>query len=330
MAFDVITMGSATVDIFAQTGAEDESIIDIRHAGRETELAAYPLGAKILLRELATHTGGGGTNTATCFARLGLNTGYIGKLGRDTNAYTIMKMLKQEGITFLGAAGERSGYSFILDSHAHDRTVFTYKGANDDLRFDELDTKKLGCRWFYASSMLKTSLTTLRRLAPLLAARSIRIAFNPSSYLCSQGLEQLHEILEATSLLVLNKEEAQILAGAGEIDFLARKLHHAGARMVCITDGPRGSWMSDGERLRYLAPREVEVADSTGAGDAFAATLVWALHEGRPIEEGMVLAQINAEHVIGAMGAKQGLLTRQALLEATHQTTYRTTTRDLG
>ena len=44
---------------------------------------AYPVGSKILIKDLRFDIGGGGTNTAVSFARLGLNTGYIGSVGRD-------------------------------------------------------------------------------------------------------------------------------------------------------------------------------------------------------------------------------------------------------
>ena len=68
MTYDVVTIGSATVDYFADT---DSELIRIDTRLTSETLLAYPLGGKILIKELTTTTGGGGTNTATAFKRLG-------------------------------------------------------------------------------------------------------------------------------------------------------------------------------------------------------------------------------------------------------------------
>jgi ribokinase len=73
--YDVITVGSATVDVFVKTEAE---LIEITKKGSEEELIAYPTGSKILIQQLDFKIGGGGTNTAVAFARLGLKTAYLG------------------------------------------------------------------------------------------------------------------------------------------------------------------------------------------------------------------------------------------------------------
>ena len=79
--FNIITFGSAVVDVFVNTELPEKQ----KHI-------AYPIGSKILIKDLKFDIGGGGTNTAVAFSRLGLKTGYIGKLGDDEQGQDIIKL----------------------------------------------------------------------------------------------------------------------------------------------------------------------------------------------------------------------------------------------
>ncbi|RMF14524.1 MAG: carbohydrate kinase family protein, partial [Gammaproteobacteria bacterium] len=112
MKYDIVTIGSATVDHFADT---DSELIRIDTRSSHEELIAFPLGSKLLIRELKTTTGGGGTNTAVAFSRLGLRTAFLGKLGDDASATFVLDRLKAEGVNFIGAHGGQTGLSIILN-----------------------------------------------------------------------------------------------------------------------------------------------------------------------------------------------------------------------
>ncbi len=94
--FDVITVGSASADVFVKTQSEI-----VPHRGHQD--VCYALGSKNLITDLHFSTGGGGTNTATAFSRLGLKTGWVGKLGHDFNAKAVLHQLAQDKVVFLGA-----------------------------------------------------------------------------------------------------------------------------------------------------------------------------------------------------------------------------------
>ncbi|MFT4312836.1 MAG: carbohydrate kinase family protein, partial [Candidatus Woesearchaeota archaeon] len=134
--YDVITCGSATFDVFVQS---DNDTITIETGSKLSQkLIAYESGAKILIDELLYAIGGGGTNTAVSFSRLGCKTGYIGCLGDDEPSDSVRELLDREHIDFLGHdTNEKTGYSIILDSKAQDRTILTYKGANNRLDFSQ-------------------------------------------------------------------------------------------------------------------------------------------------------------------------------------------------
>jgi ribokinase len=160
--YDVITVGSATVDVFART--EFNKLIKKKNV----DFIAYPLGSKILIEELNITVGGGGTNTAVALSKLGHKVAYVGKIGLGHNSERVIKRLKQDEVDtslIVRSKKERTGFSIILDSEKHDRTILTFRGSNRDLKFDEINLKKLKTRWFYFSSMTGTSFKTLEKLA---------------------------------------------------------------------------------------------------------------------------------------------------------------------
>jgi sugar/nucleoside kinase (ribokinase family) len=123
---------------------------------------------------------------------------------------------------------------------------------------------------------------------------------------------------------VCNREEAAVLTGkhpgADPIVLLDRMLA-LGPERVVITDGTAGAFGSDG--VIHMAvpvfPDDGPVADRTGAGDAFASTLVVALASGLPLDEAMARAPVNSMRVVQQVGSQSGLLddgTLEALLDA--------------
>ena len=195
MKHEIITFGSAVIDAFVDTGI-----------GELNKQMCYMIGTKIAVNDLKFSTGGGGTNTAVAFSRLGLKTGFLGKVGKDANGDTLLKELKKEKVDFLGKRGsEMTGYSVILDSIQRNRTVLTYKGANDHLKLNEVNTKALDSDWYYFSSMTGDSYITQEKLTEILNKKGKKIAYNPSSYITKKGAEYLGKILNNIFILVLNK-----------------------------------------------------------------------------------------------------------------------------
>lgn len=312
--YDVITVGSATVDVFANTKYSE--LIKIRTTKKEIDLLAYPAGTKILIKELRFTTGGGGTNTAVALSRSGHKVGFLGKLGCDENADFILKKLKEEKVDFLGVCGkEIGGYSVILDSIEHDRTILAYKGANDNLRFKEINLKKLNTKWFYFSAMLNESFKTLEKLAEFAEKNDIKICFNASTYLAKKGRLFLKNILSRTDILVLNKEEAGYMSGKEIIMDMFKSLRGVGVKTIVITDGKKESYCYDGSYVYSFKPhKEIKIIETTGAGDAFAAGFLSGIIKKKGIKFALQLANTNSESVIQYHGAKEKLLTYKGAL----------------
>ena len=258
--------------------------------------------------------GGGGTNTAVGFSRLGFRTAYLGKIGNDENGSRILKCLKDESVAFIGATAKKgySGYSVILDSVAEDRTIFAYKGSNDQLAAADIDFKKLNAQWFYFSSMMQKSFETQKRIVAHAAARKIKIAFNPSLYIAALGAHHIARILAHTEILIFNKEEAQALLGDTDsnIQNLCMKVAKFGPKIIVITDGRNGAHCyNTHEHLFYIVmPAKVKIIETTGAGDAFSVGFVAGIMNDKPTETALKMGMLNAESVIAHRGAKNILL----------------------
>ena len=293
MKFDIVTFGSAVVDVFVNTDVAE------KHG-----FMHYPVGEKILIKDLKFDWGGGGTNTAVAFSRLGFKTGCISELGLDENGRKIFDSLKKEKVEFLGKIvnGELSGYSIILDSSGGERTILTYKGSNNEISLR--DIKKFKTKWLYLSSLLGMSFETQKRLAFILKKKGVKIAFNPSSYLIKK--ENLSSLLKITDILILNKQEAQLLTRS-KVNLL-ENLIKLGPKIAVITDKDKIITCYDGHNRYFLIPNKVKVIERTGAGDAFAAGFVAAQMAGKSIKYSLRLGLAESENVIKYFGAKNRLL----------------------
>jgi ribokinase len=299
MEFDVISFGSAVIDVFIHTDLYEKN-----------DFIYYPVGAKILIKDLKFDIGGGGTNTAVAFSRLGLKTGCICNVGNDDNGRKILNLLKKENVVFLGKIHKKgmSGYSVILDSRGGERTILTYKGVNNDISLNELDIKNIKTKWLYYSALLDKSFITQKKLIELLSKKETKLAFNPSSYIIDN--ENLTYILNLTEILILNKEEAESLAKRyRKKGDLLETLYSLGPKVIVITNKNKLAHCYDGNKKYSIMPnKNIKVVERTGAGDAFASGFVAGQIVGYSIEKSLELGLNESESVLEHFGAKNNLL----------------------
>lgn len=298
--FDVICVGSATVDAFAQTEGKF-------FKGKQY---CFPVGTKLLIEKLEFHTGGGGTNAAVSLSRMGLKTAYIGKVGKGTNSNRVIKTLKCENVdvSMIARDDARTGYSIILNAEGHDRTVFAFKGGNNDLKIKDIKFSRMKTRWLYFSSMMGESFKTIEKTAVWAKKNNIKIAFNPSTYLAEKGRKHINKILERCDILVMNDEEAKILAGGDNTNENLRILHGWTKGIVAVTEGKKGVHATDGKKMFSLKASKIKVVDATGAGDAFASAFLAGMIKNNDMNLALRLGMANAESVISKFGTKAGLM----------------------
>jgi ribokinase len=297
--FDIVSFGSSVVDIFLDTNISERK-----------NLICYPIGSKILMKNLRVSLGGGGTNSAVAFSRLGFKTGYIGKIGDDNYGKNTLNMLEKENVHFLGKVKKNSlsDYSIILDSKENNRTILSYKKLNDELKFSEIKFKKIKTKWLYLSSLLGDSFESQKKLSNLLIKKNVKIAFNPSEYLIKR--KNILDILKNCKILVLNKEEAVLLGKSNNSFILLKKLHKMILKkgIVVITNGNKKIFAYDGNKNYFLIPPKIKSVEKTGAGDAFASGFVSGQILEKTINESLKLGLKESQAVIRKFGSKNNLL----------------------
>ena len=167
--------------------------------------------------------------------------------------------------------------------------------------------------WIYLSMLSKNSWQLHEDMLSYLAANpDTKLAFQPGTFHFEWGTEKLTDVYKRSYIVFMNREEAVKVTGkdAKSIKDLAFALHELGPEIVVITDGPDGAYVS-GEYKFFTVPNYPDPApplDRTGAGDAFASTMVAALALGEPLETAITWAPINAMSVVQKLGAQAGLL----------------------
>jgi len=135
-------------------------------------------------------------------------------------------------------------------------------------------------------------------------------------------LPKIKSILEASKLLVVNKEEAESLVLKGTIAVganikdLLMILSKLGPAIVVITDGRNGAFAYDGKEFLKMGIFPGERVEMTGAGDSFSAGVLSALVYGKDIKEALRWGAVNSASVIQKVGAIDGLLTEWQMYNA--------------
>lgn len=312
--FDVISVGSCTVDAFAKT---EKGMADVLTNKKGVEELAYPLGEKILIKDLRFQIGGSGANTSIGFSRLGLHSAVLSKIGKDVDGSKIFKKLKEENVSFIGNLGKISAYSVVLNAIKRDRTILTYRGCTNNIKYKNIDFKKFKTKYVFFGSLMKQSLKTMKKIAKYCDKNNIKKVFNPSSYLAKKRTRYLKPILDNCEALILNKEEAKLLSkkDTGRVKKLLKTLKQKGPKIVVITDGKDGVYLLDNEGDYYhaYASKKIKIEETTGAGDAFNTGFTTGLILKKELEECIKMGLCNAESVIRHYGAQKGLLKQKQL-----------------
>jgi ribokinase len=144
-----------------------------------------------------------------------------------------------------------------------------------------------------------------------------KLAFQPGTFHFKWGVDKLRAVYQRSHIVVMNREEAVDTTGKSydSIRDLSNALHQLGPSIVVITDGPNGSYASFDGKLVTIPnyPDPAPPLDRTGAGDAFASTIVAALAQGEPMETALSWAPINSMSVVQKLGAQAGLLDKAAI-----------------
>ncbi len=326
---DVVAIGSVTRDAFF-----DASNFPLARWGKAPsgKGLVLPLGDKMEVKKVYFTVGGNSANASVTFARQGLKTACVGRVGNDVAAEEIRRKLLEEKVNVKTLSVDRkllTAYSVLLLKNG-ERTILSYHGASNDFDFSDFKIGDLKAKWWYLS-LAGDSYKMFGKFIARARRERIAVAFNPSGYHLTMDKKSILSSLKDISLLVLNEEEAAILTG---IPFsrereVFKKLDALMPGVLAVTDGAAGVTVSDGKHVyRAGVFKEKKLVDRTGAGDAFGSGFVTGLMRSGVtfssldrVDEGQVaeairVATANATSVVEHIGATEGILTSRELKQS--------------
>src|SRR3989344_7825935 len=307
--FDVITIGSATRDIFMKS-EQFKIVEDKSFATGQGE--CFALGSKIEIKDIVFTSGGGGTNAAVTFARQGLKTSCIWAIGNDFNGKDIADELNREGVStdyFQINKDGHTAYSVILVHESGERTILSHKGEGQNFDVKEIPFDKLRASWLFLDS-LGGHYDLLEAAVSWAVKNKVKLATNPGSKELAHGLDKLKMLLESSQIVIMNQEEAAGLAGIDykKEDEIFKFMDKVVKGVFIMSKGPDGVAVSDGKNIYRAGIPDSPVIERTGAGDAFSSGFVAEYIKSDDIEKAIQFATANASSVVSKFGAKGGIL----------------------
>ena len=312
--FDVITIGSATRDGFFEG-------IDFLSVEGKCFVAnkgiCLPLGSKVRVPEVHFFTGGSATNTAVSFARQGLKTAIVCRVGDDVSGKTIIEEQKREKIVTQFIQKDctiPTAYSVIFLTPSGERTILSYKGCAEKLTVKKIPWKKIQTRWLCIGSLGKEK-NILKKIIQFAVSKNIKLAINPG-WNEINWLKKNPKWIDKFEIFICNQEEAAYFTGIpyNKEKKIFKRLDDLVKGIVVMTKGKDGVSVSNGKTLwKAKILKKKKVIDVTGAGDAFVSGFISVfvrqerINE-KVIEEAIRIGIANASSVVGHIGTKPGIL----------------------
>lgn len=255
-------------------------------------------------------------NAAVSFSRLGLRAGLMTYLGDDEVGKESLEYLAEQQVdtsTVVPEVGATSSFWYVLRRGA-DRTMLV---KNEEYNYTWNEPTEVP-EWIYLSQISPRAWNIHEALLEYLEKHpEVKLAFQPGTSHFSWGTEKLRAIYKRSHIVIMNREEAVDVTGESydSLRAIANAFHEMGPKIAVITDGPNGSYASYDGKLVTVPnyPDPAPAYDRTGAGDAFASTIVAALAMGESMDTAMTWAPINSAYVVQHIGAQKGLLHREEL-----------------
>jgi len=266
--------------------------------------------------------GGSAGNTVVALAQLGGRAFYSCKVARDDLGQFYQRDLEHHGVatnlSHTQALPGQSGHCMVFVTPDAERSMCTFLGATATLDAHSLHPQDIArAQVYYMEGYLAASPSGLaaalegRRLARAAGALLATTLSDVSMIrFCRDGLQAL--LGDDLDLLFCNEEEAQTWTGETALAPLLDAL--AGlARTVCLTRGPLGCVVIQGDQRHTVAAPAIQAVDSVGAGDMFAGAFLYALTHGHSTPRAARLAVQAASAVVARPGARLGTAEMHAL-----------------
>jgi 5-dehydro-2-deoxygluconokinase len=309
-AFDLITMGRVSVDLYPQQ-------IGVSLADVQT---------------FAKSLGGSATNVAVAAARLGHRTAVVTKVGDDPFGPYVRRALRDFGVDdrWVGTHPTLRTPIVFCEIHPPDDFPLLFyrepKAPDMTIAADELDLDAIrAARVFWTTGTglsdepSRTATLTALQTRATAPARAITVhdldhrpMFWPHE---EEATRWAREALAHATVAVGNRDEVEVAVGTRDPHEASAALLDLGVQIAIVKQGPAGVLVRTADSLAEVPPVPVDVVCGLGAGDAFGGALVHGLLEGWDIERTVRLANAAGSFVAGQLACADAMPTLDDLKE---------------
>ncbi len=322
MKLDVYAFGSALMDI--QLHVQDSQLKEIgvekgnmylTDRSRQEEVLKRLLGSEALDPDLLgenvnTAAGGSAANTVFGVSQLGGKAGLCGKVAADTFGDLYIRQMHDSSVLFNEKKVDgMTGTCIVLISDDAQRTMLTCLGVSSEIDYADINEEHLQkSAYVYLEGYLfdsKRATQTMLQAIALAKDNGVKIALTASDSFCVDRHKDifLKLIQNDVDLLFANAQEAQALSDTATNKDALRVLAHM-CDSVAVTDGDQGSLLSFNNQLTKIAPCSVTAVDTTGAGDSYAAGLLFGITKGYSLQDSGNIASLFASRVVSQIGPR--------------------------
>jgi sugar/nucleoside kinase (ribokinase family) len=275
--------------------------------------------SKVYTHIVNTEPGGSGANTMIGIAQLGGSACYTGKIGTDEHGELYTAGLEAKKVRVCTATGAgTTGICAVLITPDAQRTMGTFLGICRELGPEDVQVEMLKeCQYLYVTSYLWD--TDTQKAAVLKAMRSarehgVKVALSLSDSFCvNRHKEELTQIVhEHVDLLIGNDAEAMVFTDTQTPrDAIRAMIPYCD--LAVVTMSAKGSLLREGDQMIEVPAYPTHPIDTTGAGDMYAAGLLYGITHDVPLEKAGHLASYLAAQVVGHLGPRLPEIDRQAV-----------------
>jgi sugar/nucleoside kinase (ribokinase family) len=313
---DVLGLGNAIVDIL--TEADDRTLerLDLAKGTMtlvdEARIAALYGG----IGPAVEVSGGSCANTMAALASLGARAAYVGKVQRDQLGEVFGHDIRAVGVAFDTPPlddGPPTARCLILVTPDAQRTMATYLGACVELGPDDVDEATVAAaRVTYLEGYLwdrPNAKEACLKAAELAHRHGRQVALTLSDPFCVARwrAEFADLIAHHADIVIANEVEICSLYGANSFDDVIDVVRSQ-TRIAALTRGAEGSVIVAGDQTHVLPAAPIAaLVDTTGAGDLYAAGLLYGLTHDLPLAACGRLASLSAAHILSHYGARAAM-----------------------
>lgn len=305
----ILGIGSALVDILTQI--PNEQILNELNLpkGSMTYVDAQTsveIGKKLAYLGNQMASGGSAANTMSGLAQLGIEAGFLSKIGKDEVGEFFAKQMTETHVKpLMLKSNTPSGRVQALVTADGERTFATCLGAAAEMCADDIQPELLqGWDIFYVEGYLVANPTMLRKAIETAKAQGMTIAIDLASYnVVEESRDFLLELVNNyVDIVFANEKEAFALTGMepeAALDYIAERCD-----IAVVKVGAKGAFVKRGNEIVTIPPMKADVVDTTGAGDMWAAGFLAGLVKGENLQKCGMMGAIVAKNIIEVMGAK--------------------------